>query len=144
MIGIVITAHDQLAEALVQTAKSVFPEGGDVQTVSITSIDSATSYSERLREAVAKVDRGEGVLVLTDMFGGTPSNVGLTLHQPGHIEVMTGANLPMLIKALQLGTKGEKLEAIARQVKEHGQRSISIASEVLGFAPLEKKVEVKS
>ena len=71
------------------------------------------------------------MLVLTDMFGGTPSNVGLTLHQAGRVEVLTGANLPMLIKALQLSVKDLDLASAARQVRESGARAIAVASEVL-------------
>jgi mannose PTS system EIIA component len=132
MIGIVVAAHGGLAEALVRTARTVFPEGAPVEAVGITETDDAAGYDLRLHEAVQKVGGIEGVLVLTDMFGGTPSNVGLTMHQAGRVEVLTGANLPMLIKAMQLATKNSDLAAVSKQVKDYGQRSIAVASEVLG------------
>ena len=132
MIGIVVAAHGGLAEALVKTACTVFPEGSPVEAVGITENDDAASYDLRLHEAVLKVGGANGVLVLTDMFGGTPSNVGLTMHQAGRVEVLTGANLPMLIKAMQLASKNPDLAAVSKQVKEYGQRSIAVASEVLG------------
>jgi len=132
MIGIVVAAHGGLAEALVKTARTVFPEGAPVEAVGITENDDAAGYDLRLHEAVQRVGAEHGVLVLTDMFGGTPSNVGLTMHQAGRVEVLTGANLPMLIKAMQLAMKHADLAVISKQVKEYGQRSIAVASEVLG------------
>ncbi|OGQ78828.1 MAG: hypothetical protein A2289_11495 [Deltaproteobacteria bacterium RIFOXYA12_FULL_58_15] len=135
MIGIVVAAHGDLAAALVSTAKSVFPESGAIEAVGITADDDAASYEIRLKAAVEQSDPNGGVILLTDMFGGTPSNVGLTLHQPGRVEVLTGANLPMLIKAMQLSTQEIPLATAARQVKEYGRRAIAVASEVLGMNP---------
>lgn len=132
MIGIVVAAHGGLAEALVTTAKSVVPGYDLVEAVGIGEQDDAATYETRLRAAVDKVSQGAGVLILTDMFGGTPSNVGLTMHQPGKVEVLTGANLPMLIKAIQLGARSLDLVTASRQVKDFGHRSIANASEVLG------------
>jgi PTS system mannose-specific IIA component len=132
MIGIVVAAHGVLANALVTTARSVFPESGLIEAVGITDSDDAASYEARLQAAVERVQGGDGVLVLTDMFGGTPSNVGLTLHRQGHVEVLTGANLPMLIKAMQLSSRGAALQTAAVDVKEYGLRAIAVASEVLG------------
>lgn len=131
MIGIVVAAHGDLAQALVMTARSVVREVGKVRAVAITDDDDAGSYGQRLNAAVDDAQDGDGVLVLTDMFGGTPSNVGLSLHRAGEVEVMTGANLPMLIKAIQLANKECDLVACARQVKEYGKRAISVATEVL-------------
>lgn len=133
MIGIVVAAHGDLAEALLTTARSVFPASGPIEAVGITNQDDAAGYEARLQAAVENVQQGDGVVVLTDMFGGTPSNVGLTMHQPGRVEVLTGANLPMLIKAMQLSTRGGSLEALAVSVKEYGHRAIAVASEVLGL-----------
>ena len=132
MIGVVVAAHGELAQALVATARLVVQDPGHVVAVGIESKDDTASYEARLQAAVAEVqtERG-GVLVLTDMFGGTPSNVGLTMHQAGKVEVLTGANLPMLIKALQLSRKELDLATAARQVKESGIRAIAVASEVL-------------
>ena len=132
MIGVVVAAHGELAQALVATARLVVQDPGHVVAVGIESKDDTASYESRLQAAVTQVqtERG-GVLVLTDMFGGTPSNVGLTMHQAGKVEVLTGANLPMLIKALQLSRKELDLATAARQVKESGIRAIAVASEVL-------------
>ena len=133
MIGVVVAAHGDLASALVGTARSVVQLDAHVEAVAIRQDDDTASYGARLNEAVHHVDGHGGVLILTDMFGGTPSNVGLTLHREGEVEVLTGANLPMLIKALQLSTSEMDLATVAKRVKESGQRAIAIASEVLGI-----------
>ena len=138
MIGVVVAAHGELAQALVATARLVVPNPGSVVAVGIDSEDDTASYEARLQQAVQTVQPNQGgVLVLTDMFGGTPSNVGMTMHQSGRVEVLTGANLPMLIKAMQLCSScGLDLATVARLVKESGSRAIAVASEVLaGIAP---------
>ena len=127
-----IATHARLAESLLTTARGVVANATRYVAVEINDNDTTESYETRLREAVAQVQGARGVLVLTDMFGGTPSNVGLTLHKVGVVEVLTGANLPMAIKALQLSVKDIDLASAARQVKEAGLRSIAVASEVLG------------
>jgi PTS system mannose-specific IIA component len=84
----------------------------------------------RIQEAIARVDREGGVLVLTDMFGGTPSNLALSLLEPGRIEVVTGVNLPMLIKCVNLREEAA-LSEVARRVAEQGRQAIQVASELL-------------
>ncbi|MBC7794491.1 MAG: PTS fructose transporter subunit IIA [Clostridia bacterium] len=132
MIGVVFATHARLAESLLDNARGVVANATRYVAVEIREGDTTESYEKRLREAVVQVGGANGVLLLTDMFGGTPSNVGLTLHKVGSVEVLTGANLPMAIKALQLSVKDVDLATAARQVKEAGQRSIAVASEVLG------------
>jgi len=131
MIGVIVAAHGRLAEALVDAALLVVPDGRQVSAVGITGTDDSLTYEQRLRAAIAQAQDGHGVLVLTDMFGGTPSNIGLTMHQPGKVEVLTGANLPMVIRALQLARRDVALVAAAREVKEYGCKAIAVASEVL-------------
>jgi len=135
MIGIVVAMHGDLADALLGTAKFVLKDLGEhVVAVGIKSGDDALGYEHRLKEAVERVHGARGTLILTDMFGGTPSNIGLMLHKPGEVEVLTGANLPMLIKALHV-SRHETLDlsTAARQIKETGERAITVASEVLGI-----------
>ena len=131
MIGVVIASHGELAAALLDTARLVVEMSCPVATVSIGPDDNSATYKAKLLEALEGLDAEDGVLVLTDMFGGTPSNVGLTLHEPGSVEVLTGVNLPMLVKALQIASKGTPLHACASLVKTSGRDSIAIASEVL-------------
>ena len=135
MIGIVVAAHNELADALVQTARGVVTTQVPVVALAIQTADSSTEYEAKLRQAISEADRGGGVLVLTDMFGGTPSNVGMTMHDPGRVEVLTGVNLPMVIKALHLGGSAGDLTVVAQAVKSAGQRSIVVASELLEPAP---------
>jgi mannose PTS system EIIA component len=131
MIGIVVAAHGRLAQALVETAREVVHGELRVASVPIEAGDDTASFQERLRGAIQQLQNEAGVMVLTDMFGGTPANVGMTMHEQQKTEVLTGVNLPMVIKALQLASRGLDLEAAARQVKAAGQSSIAIASEVL-------------
>ena len=131
MIGVVVAAHGALADALVDTARLVVPTIGKVAAVGITDTDDSARYEKRLRQAVEQVSGGGGVLLLTDMFGGTPSNLGLTLHDYGNVEVLTGTNLPMLIKALQLSGRSVSLQDAASEIRRYGQRSIAVAGEVL-------------
>ena len=133
MIGIVIAAHGELAQAFLQTAALVVSQPAYALTVSMDSQDDSLSCEQRLQEAIQTAQQGceHGILVLTDMFGGTPSNIALKLHQDGCVEVLTGINLPMLIKALQLSNTQIELSLAARKVRECGSRAIVIASELL-------------
>lgn len=131
MIGIVVAAHGDLGHALVATARLVVSQKPPPVAVSLGSEDTPESFAARLKAVIADADRGGGVLVLTDMFGGSPSNIVLTLHEPARVEVVTGANLPMLIKALQLCDSDLDLGTAAQRVKAAGHRSIVIATEVL-------------
>lgn len=132
MIGVVIAAHGDLAESLLRTASLVVRDTSHVMAVSIRQEDDTQSYEARFRAAVKRTQEGRsGVLVLTDMFGGTPANIGMMLHEGERVEVLTGVNLPMLIKVLQLMQKEINLSQIARLARESGARAIAIASEVL-------------
>lgn len=132
MIGVVVAAHGDLAEALLRTAGLVVRDTSHVLAVSIRQDDDTQSYEARLRAAVAQLRQSRtGVLVLTDMFGGTPANIGMTLHEGDAVEVLTGVNLPMLIKVLQLMQREITLSQIASQARQSAARSIAIASEVL-------------
>ena len=132
MIGVIVAAHGRLSEALLEAALLVVADVDQVRAVGIVKSDDSHAIEARLREAVAALEGCQGILILTDMFGGSPSNIGLTLHQPGKVEVLTGANLPMVIRALQLSHKAIDLAAAAREVKDYGARAIAVASEVLG------------
>lgn len=136
MIGIVVAMHGGLADAFVVTARKVLPETQvHIEAVGfVVHEDSANGPSDdtRLHDAVERVRGAGGVLILTDMFGGTPSNVGMTLHRSGEVEVLTGANLPMVVKAIQVAqAPGIDLMTASRQVKAAGERAISVATDVL-------------
>jgi mannose PTS system EIIA component len=129
VIGIVAVSHCQLAEEMIRVAELIVGPLRACKAVSFQPHQSVDEMIGELREAVKQVDQGKGVLILTDLFGGTPANISLALLGP-KVEVVCGMNLPMLIKLA--GCRGElSLENAASIVKEYGQRHISLASEVL-------------
>ncbi len=129
MVGLIIATHGQLAAELLRTAESIV---GQVPCATAVSVDSATSVEEaraRLATAIHRVGTdGEGVLVLTDMFGGTPANLALTFLDE-QVEVVTGVNLPMLMKLAN--ARGNGLAAAAELATSQGQKNITLASALL-------------
>ncbi len=129
MVGLVVATHGELAAELLRTAEGIV---GPVERATVVSVDSRTSVEEaraRLATAIHKVGvDGEGVLVLTDMFGGTPANLALTFLEE-QIEVVTGVNLPMLLKLAT--TRGAGLAAAAELATTQGQKNITLASALL-------------
>jgi len=130
MVGVVIATHGGLAEALLRTAESIVGKLDRCEAVSIGASLSMDDCRARLEDAVRRVDDGAGVLILTDMFGGTPANLALTLLDD-RIEVITGANLPMLLKVASARASNLPLAAAAELITAHAQKNISLASEVL-------------
>ena len=131
MIGIVIVTHSELGEALIGAAEFII--GSRPESIESVSID-LSENSEKLR---SKIDRGikkvmgkEGVIILTDMFGGTPSNLSYSFLEEGHIEVLSGVNLPILIQAVNMRKKME-LDQLAANLETFGKKSISLASGIL-------------
>ena len=132
MIGIVIVTHGRLAEALIEAAEIIIgsrPES--TESVSIDLNESAEKLRAKIAKGIKAVDVQEGVLILTDMFGGTPSNLSYSFLEEGHIEVISGANLPMLIQAVSLRDKDLKLGQLAADLEAFGKKSISLASGIL-------------
>jgi len=130
MLGLLVVSHGKLAEELVNAARMIV---GDVEAFEALSIGWSVEVDEaqrRVEEAVRRVDLGQGVLVLTDMFGGTPSNLALSLHEEGRIEVVTGVNLPMLIKFTSL-REGVELHEAAARIAGQGREAIHVASHLL-------------
>jgi len=131
MIGVVIVTHCHLAEELICAAQLVVGEElKQFQAVSVEPKDGSEEIREKILAAIRKVDRGQGVLILTDMYGGTPSNISLSFLEDKKIEVITGVNLPMLLK---LATYHDNLdlEQLAAFITDYGQKNINLASEVL-------------
>jgi PTS system mannose-specific IIA component len=138
LIGIVATSHCRLAEEMIAAAEMIV---GPLQNCKAICFKPAQRVDELIKlmgDAIKEVDQGKGVLVLTDLFGGTPANISLSFQGP-RVEVVCGMNLPMLIK-LAGCRNGHSLSEAAAMVKEYGQRHISLASEVLSrpvkMAPL--------
>ncbi|MCA1905190.1 MAG: PTS sugar transporter [Desulfarculus sp.] len=130
MIGLVIISHARLARELVNAAEFILGKIEQVETVAVEANLEADHLRRLLTGALEKADKGDGVLILTDMFGGTPNNISLAFLEPGQVEVVTGMNLPMLIKAAT-ARQGKGLEELARVVCEAGKGAISVAGELL-------------
>ncbi len=133
MIGIVVVTHGQLAEELVKAARAIVGDLPRVAAVSIGWSDDPSVTKTGIERAIGEVGEGEGgVLILTDMFGGTPTNLSLSFLSP-RVEIVTGVNLPMLIKLTSL-REGDLLE-VARVVRDQGKGAIYVASEILERKP---------
>ena len=131
MIGIVIVTHRQLGEALIDTAGFILSDKLEATVpVSIDLNERADELRKKVAEGIKRVDRKEGVLILTDMFGGTPSNLSYSFLEEGKVEVISGANLPILIKAVNSRNNME-LSALAEELETYGKKSISLASRIL-------------
>lgn len=130
MIGIVVVSHGKLARELVRAAEHVVGEQPAFRSISIEAEDDIEARREQIRETVKACNTGKGVIILTDMFGGTPSNLALANLAEGKVDVVGGVNLPMLIHLAQVRTELTLHEA-AQAAAEAGQRYIRIGSEVM-------------
>lgn len=129
-IGVVVVTHGQLATELVNAAEAIVGDLPRFVAVSIGWHDDVSDAREEIGRAIARVQGRAGVLLLTDMFGGTPTNLGLSCLDPDRVEIITGVNLPMLIK-LSRATPGRSLLEIARDMREHGRNAIQVASDLV-------------
>jgi len=129
MVGVLVVTHGNLARELVQAARRIV---GDVKEIAALAIDwdaEVSAAGGAIRSAVQQMNQGQGVLILTDMFGGTPTNISLSFLEEGRVEIITGVNLPMLIKFCSLRERDD-LRRVAESIKEQGQKQIYIASDV--------------
>jgi PTS system mannose-specific IIA component len=129
MTEIVLVTHGNFGQSLLQAAQSIVGEEAEARFIGVDVSRPMDDILEELREAVDSTDASEGVLVLTDMFGGTPTNISLSFLGSGRLEVVTGVNLPMVIKALT--ARNEPFENLASEVKSAGKQGILVAGEVL-------------
>ncbi len=130
MIGALVVSHGQLAQELLAAAEMIVGEISHIQAVSIGWHDDVNEARSEIERRIAEIASESGVLILTDMFGGTPSNIAFSFHEPGKIDVVTGANLPMIIK-IASQKEGDTLESLARSVCDQGKSSIAMASDFL-------------
>ncbi|HSW40132.1 MAG TPA: PTS sugar transporter subunit IIA [Acidobacteriota bacterium] len=130
MIGALVVTHGNLAQEMVAAAEMIVGEFSHIRAITIGWHDDVNEAQKDIERRIAEVESGSGVLILTDMFGGTPSNIAFSLHDPGKIDIITGVNLPMIIKIA--GQKeGETLESLARIVRDQGRSSITMGSDIL-------------
>ncbi len=130
MIGVVIVTHCGLGSELISTAEFILGKIPSIIAVTIDAQASADIIRAGVEVGIKKVDQGDGLIILTDMFGGTPSNISLSFLAADQIEVLTGVNLPMIIKLIQSRERLE-LGELAKSVGEYGRKSINVASGVL-------------
>ena len=131
MVGVIIVTHGQVGLEMLRTAQEI---GGRIERAEAVTIEAAEKIERartKIEAAIKRVSTGAGVLILTDMFGGTPSNLGLSFLDKGALEVVTGVNLPMLIKLPSL-REGTSLRELADRLSKYGQKNILVASEFLG------------
>jgi len=131
LVGVLVVTHGQLANEFVAAAELIVGEITHIVPVSIGWHVDVNESKKEIEQAIRTVSQGKGIIILTDMFGGTPSNLALSLLRKGELEIVTGVNLPMVIKLAQQTGK-ETVSELATMVKEQGQKQISIASELLG------------
>jgi len=133
MIGLVLVTHGRLAAEFVTAMEHVVGPQTAIEAICIGPDDDMEGRRADIARAVKAVDDGSGVILLTDLFGGTPSNLAISLMEPGRIEVIAGINLPMLIR-LEGARKMMKIKAAVGAARDAGRKYISVASEVLGEA----------
>jgi PTS system mannose-specific IIA component len=130
MIGVVVVTHGQLAVELLNAAETIVGDLPRFTAVSMGWHEDTEGAREQIERAIARVQEGDGVLILTDMFGGTPSNLAMTFLGHHDVEVITGVNLPMLITIAGF-RQPENLLTAAREMREHGRNAIWVASDLL-------------
>ena len=132
MIPVLILTHGNLASELLQAAQTIDPSlSGNAASMSLPWDVDSDEASRSLKRKLRELDEGEGTLVLTDMFGGTATNLALPFLEPGKVEIVTGVNLPMLVKLGSLQGRTMSLEELATGLTAAGQKSIRVASEFL-------------
>lgn len=131
MIGLVLVTHGHLAEEFVRAMEHVVGRQEAVATVCIGPNDDVERRRKEIAEAIKTVDSGDGAIILTDLFGGTPSNLAISLMEAGRVEVIAGINLPMLIR-LAGARKGSTVQVAVSAARDAGRNYITIASEFLG------------
>jgi PTS system mannose-specific IIA component len=130
MIGGIIVSHGKLAEELLNALTIILGEVVNMEAISIGWYDDVEDSKRKINQSLKRVDQKNGVLIFTDMFGGTPSNLSFSFLKDDRIEIITGVNLPMLIKFVSL-QRSNKLKEVAKKVVEQGKKNIHLASALL-------------
>jgi len=130
MIGVLITTHGNLGSEFLKVAEMIKGTLKSVMHISMDQTIGVEDLTKQITAAIKKLDQGQGVLILTDLFGGTPSNLSLSLLKAGKVEVVTGVNLPMLLKLTDI-RETMNLQEFANHIKDYGRKNIYLASEIL-------------
>lgn len=131
MIGALIVTHGNLANELLNAARKIESTDVVIEAVPLEWTDSVDEAREKIRVALDRVGTDGGVIIFTDMFGGTPSNISLSFLEKDRVEIITGVNLPMVVKFATLQQDGKDLTTVAHTISEKGSKAIRVASELL-------------
>lgn len=129
MVGVIVVTHGQFGKYLLEAAQIILGQQDQCAHIAVEGSVEMSGLLSELKNTVKRLETGDGVIILTDMFGGTPSNISLSLLQPGKVEVLTGANLPMLLRIL--GMRSQNLSQLALDAKNAAIQGIVVAGEVL-------------
>ncbi len=131
MIGALIVTHGKLANELLNAAQRIEANLGGIEAVPLEWNESVDESREKIRLALERLGPDRGVIIFTDMFGGTPSNISLSFLEKDRVEIITGVNLPMIVKFAMLQQEGKDLITLAHAISERGAKSIRVASDLL-------------
>ena len=124
MVSVLILTHGGMADEILAASQMISGELDDFEALSLAWSDGPDEARSKVAAILSRIDRGEGVLILTDIFGGTPSNVAMSLYEPGHIEVVSGVNLPMVVRLGCLKNRGMSVRETAEWIRTKGRDSI--------------------
>ena len=131
MIGGLIVTHGRLANELLSAAQKIEAKVGIMEAVPLEWTDSVDEAREKIRLALERIGEADGVIIFTDMFGGTPSNISLSFLEKGRVEIITGVNLPMVVKFAMVKQESKDLATVAHMITEKGSKAIRVASDLL-------------
>jgi PTS system mannose-specific IIA component len=131
VIGALIVTHGKLAYELLNAAQKIETNVSGVEAVPLEWTDTVDEAREKIRQALERISDGNGVIIFTDMFGGTPSNISLSFLEKGRVEIVTGVNLPMVVKFATLAQDATDVATLAHVISEKGSKAIRVASDLL-------------
>ncbi len=131
MIGALIVTHGKLAYELLNAAQKIEANLGVMEAVPLEWTDTVDEAREKIRKALERLGETDGVIIFTDMFGGTPSNISLSFLEKGHVEIVTGVNLPMVVKFATMQQDARDVSTLAHVICEKGSKAIRVASDLL-------------
>jgi PTS system mannose-specific IIA component len=131
VIGALIVTHGRLANELLNAAQKIEAKVGVMEAVPLEWTDSVDEAREKIRQALERIGDAEGVIIFTDMFGGTPSNISLSFLEKGRVEIITGVNLPMVVKFATMQHDAKDVSSLAHVICEKGSKAIRVASDLL-------------
>jgi PTS system mannose-specific IIA component len=131
VIGALIVTHGRLAYELLNAAQKIETNVAGVEAVPLEWTDTVDEAREKIGQALERINNGNGVIIFTDMFGGTPSNISLSFLEKGRVEIVTGVNLPMVVKFATLAQDATDVATLAHVISEKGSKAIRVASDLL-------------